>query len=76
MDSFTEVSVSCSLAAKEANSKLCLTGGGMEKAPVATQTMVKLHLRRSLDLCLRQETELETAEERKGDRSDQRHTTA
>lgn len=43
---------------------------------MTTQTTVKLHLGCGLDLCLRQETELETAEERKGDRSDQRHTTA
>lgn len=34
MDGFTEVSVSCSLAAKEANRKLCLFGGGIEKALV------------------------------------------
>lgn len=34
MDSFTEISLSCSLAAKEANRKLCLFWGRMEKAPV------------------------------------------
>lgn len=65
VDRFTKAFNSCSLAVKEANRKLCLIRREMEEMAVRLHRPWTSCVSDSvcgLDLCLRQDTKLETAE--------------